>query len=120
VVRQDVARIESGVRTIAADGARALAAVRRSENPGGVASVNRLVKCEFEQHMHSLALRALGPHAALRSRARGAVDGGQADLRLSDDSGYTIGAGTYEIQRNAPVRPAVQRTLTGTRRRSNH
>ncbi|MDT5203878.1 MAG: hypothetical protein QOD34_514, partial [Mycobacterium sp.] len=45
-VRQDVARLESGVRTIAANSARALAAVLRGEDPGGVASVNRLVKSE--------------------------------------------------------------------------
>src|SRR4051794_22397244 len=60
-VRQDVARLESGVRTIAANSARALDAVLRGEDPGGVASVNRLVKSEFEQHMHALALRATGP-----------------------------------------------------------
>src|SRR6201996_6989818 len=42
MVRQDVARLESGVRTIAAKSARALAAVLRGEDPGGVASVNRL------------------------------------------------------------------------------
>lgn len=100
LVRQDVARLESGVRTIAANSARALAAVLRGEDPGGVASVNRLVKSEFEQHMHALALRAVGPYAALGSRAPGAVDGGRWTFGYLMSRATTIGAGTAEIQRN--------------------
>src|ERR1700712_5388351 len=99
-VRQDVARLESGVRTIAANSARALAAVLRGEDPGGVASVNRLVKSEFEQHMHALALRAVGPYAALGSRAPDAVDGGRWTFGYLMSRATTIGAGTAEIQRN--------------------
>src|ERR1700730_2661968 len=99
-VRQDVARLESGVRTIAANSARALAAVLRGEDPGGVASVNRLVKSEFEQHMHALALRAAGPHAALGSRAPRAVDNGRWSFGYLMRRATTIGAGTAEIQRN--------------------
>jgi acyl-CoA dehydrogenase len=100
LVRQDVARLESGVRTIAANSARALAAVLRGDDPGGVASVNRLVKSEFEQHMHALALRALGPHAALGSRAPDAVDNGRWTFGYLMSRATTIGAGTAEIQRN--------------------
>jgi acyl-CoA dehydrogenase len=100
LVRQDVARLESGVRTIAANSARALAAVLRGEDPGGVASVNRLVKSEFEQHMHALALRAVGPNAALGSRAADAVDGGRWTFGYLMSRATTIGAGTAEIQRN--------------------
>ncbi|MGH3641923.1 MAG: acyl-CoA dehydrogenase family protein [Mycobacterium sp.] len=100
LVRQDVARLESGVRTIAANSARALAAVLRGEDPGGVASVNRLVKSEFEQHMHALALRAAGPHAALGSRAPEAVDNGRWTFGYLMSRATTIGAGTSEIQRN--------------------
>ncbi|WP_432246623.1 acyl-CoA dehydrogenase family protein [Mycolicibacterium sp. ELW1] len=99
-VRQDVARLESGVQTIAANSARALAAVLRGEDPGGVASVNRLVKSEFEQHLHALALRAVGPSAALGSRAPGAVDGGRWTFGYLMSRATTIGAGTAEIQRN--------------------
>jgi acyl-CoA dehydrogenase len=99
-VRQDVARLESGVRTIAANSARALAAVLRGEDPGGVASVNRLVKSEFEQHMHALALRAVGPHAALGSRASDAIDKGRWTFGYLMSRATTIGAGTAEIQRN--------------------
>jgi alkylation response protein AidB-like acyl-CoA dehydrogenase len=99
-VRQDVARLESGVRTIAANSARALAAVLRGEDPGGVASVNRLVKSEFEQHMHALALRAVGPYAALGSRAPDAVDDGRWTFGYLMSRATTIGAGTAEIQRN--------------------
>ncbi|MCW2550422.1 MAG: acyl-CoA dehydrogenase [Mycobacterium sp.] len=99
-VRQDVAMLESGVRTIAANSARALAAVLRGEDPGGVASVNRLVKSEFEQHMHALALRAVGPCAVLGSRAADAVDGGRWTFGYLMSRATTIGAGTAEIQRN--------------------
>lgn len=70
LVRQDVARLESGVRTIAANSARALAAVLRGQDPGEVASVNRLVKSEFEPHLHALALRAVGPTRARQSGDR--------------------------------------------------
>ncbi|MDT5124999.1 MAG: hypothetical protein QOH54_643 [Mycobacterium sp.] len=100
LVRQDVARLESGVRTIAANSARALATVLRGEDPGGVASVNRLVKSEFEQHMHALALRAVGPYAALGSRAPDAVDNGRWTFGYLMSRATTIGAGTAEIQRN--------------------
>jgi acyl-CoA dehydrogenase len=100
LVRQDIARLESGLRTIAANSARALAAVLRGEDPGGVASVNRLVKSEFEQHMHALALRTVGPYAALGSRATGAVDNGRWTFGYLMSRATTIGAGTAEIQRN--------------------
>lgn len=100
LVRQDIARLESGVRTIAANSARALAAVLRGEDPGGVASVNRLVKSEFEQHLHALALRALGPYAVLGSRAAAAVDTGRWTYGYLMSRATTIGAGTAEIQRN--------------------
>jgi acyl-CoA dehydrogenase len=99
-VRQDIARLESGVRAIAANSARALAAVLRGEDPGGVASVNRLVKSEFEQHMHRLALRAVGPHAVLGSRAPDAIDKGRWTYGYLMSRATTIGAGTAEIQRN--------------------
>ncbi len=100
LVRQDIARMESGVRAIAANSARALDAVLRGEDPGGVASVNRLVKSEFEQHMHTLALRAAGPYAMLGSRATHAVDGGRWSFGYLMTRASTIGAGTAEIQRN--------------------
>jgi acyl-CoA dehydrogenase len=100
LVRQDIARLEAGVRTIAANSARALAAVLRGGDPGAVASVNRLVKSEFEQHMHTLALRALGPYAALGSRAPDAIDKGRWTFGYLMSRATTIGAGTAEIQRN--------------------
>jgi alkylation response protein AidB-like acyl-CoA dehydrogenase len=100
LVRQEIARMESGVRAIAANSARALAAVLRGEDPGGVASVNRLVKSEFEQQMHILALRAAGPYGMLGSRASHAVDGGRWTYGYLKTRASTIGAGTAEIQRN--------------------
>lgn len=100
LVRQAIARLESGVHAIAANSARALAATLRGDDPGAVASVNRLVKTEFEQHMHALALRAAGPYAALGSRAPGAVDKGRWTFGYLMTRASTIGAGTAEIQRN--------------------
>ncbi|MDT5131755.1 MAG: hypothetical protein QOE41_1066, partial [Mycobacterium sp.] len=100
LVRQDIARLEAGVRTIAANSARALEAVLRGDDPGGVASVNRLVKSEFEQHLHALALRAAGPYGALGSRAPNAIDKGRWTFGYLMSRATTIGAGTAEIQRN--------------------
>nr|WP_084508595.1 acyl-CoA dehydrogenase family protein [Nocardia pseudovaccinii] len=101
LIRQQLAYIETGVRAIAANSARALDAVLRQADPGGVASVNRLVKSEFEQQLHRLAQRLTGPGAALRSRSEGAVDGGRWTYGYLMTRASTIGAGTAEIQRNA-------------------
>ncbi|WP_457540159.1 acyl-CoA dehydrogenase family protein [Williamsia sp. R60] len=100
MVRQQMAEMEAGVRVIAANSSRALEAVLRSEDPGAVASVNRLVKSEFEQRLHRLALRLTGPGAALGNRSPGAVDGGRWTYGYLMTRASTIGAGTSEIQRN--------------------
>jgi alkylation response protein AidB-like acyl-CoA dehydrogenase len=50
--------------------------------------------------MHALALRAVGPYAALGSRAPGAVDDGRWTFGYLMSRATTIGAGTAEIQRN--------------------
>lgn len=100
VVRQRIAELETDVATIATNSARALGAVLRGEDPGGVASINRLVKSEFEQRMHQLALRLTGPDAVLGGRSPGAVDGGRWTHGYLMTRASTIGAGTAEIQRN--------------------
>jgi acyl-CoA dehydrogenase len=74
--------------------------VLRGENPVGVGSVNRLVKSEFEQRMHTLALRASGLYGMLGSRAAHAVNGGRWTYGYLKTRASTIGAGTAEIQRN--------------------
>ncbi|WP_067656568.1 acyl-CoA dehydrogenase family protein [Nocardia harenae] len=101
VIRQELAFVETAVRAIAANSARALNAVLRQEDPGGVASVNRLVKSEFEQRLHRLALRLTGSGATLGGRSAGAVDGGRWSYGYLMSRASTIGAGTAEIQRNA-------------------
>ncbi|WP_109527319.1 MULTISPECIES: acyl-CoA dehydrogenase family protein [Nocardia] len=101
LVRQELAAVETGVRAIAANSARALDAVLREADPGGVASVNRLVKSEFEQQLHRLAQRLTGAGAALGNRSPGAVDGGRWTYGYFMTRASTIGAGTAEIQRNA-------------------
>lgn len=100
IVLQEIAEIEAGVRVIAANSSRALEAVLRGEDPGAVASVNRLVKSEFEQRLHRLALRLTGPGAALGNRSPGAVDNGRWTYGYLMTRASTIGAGTAEIQRN--------------------
>lgn len=100
LIRQSLAELETDVRTIASNSARALDAVLRGEDPGGVASVNRLVKSEFEQRLHRLALRLTGSGAILAGRSTGAVDGGRWTYGYLMSRAATIGAGTAEIQRN--------------------
>jgi alkylation response protein AidB-like acyl-CoA dehydrogenase len=100
LVRQELALVESGVRSIASNSARALDAVLRGGDPGGVASVNRLVKAEFEQRLHRLAQRLTGSGAVLGSRSVGAIDGGRWTYGYLMTRASTIGAGTAEMQRN--------------------
>ncbi|MBA4024909.1 MAG: acyl-CoA dehydrogenase [Gordonia sp.] len=100
LVRQQLADVETDVRVIATNSARALDAVLRKEDPGGVASVNRLVKSEFEQKLHKLALRLTGGGAVLGNRSEGAVDKGRWSYGYLMSRATTIGAGTSEIQRN--------------------
>ena len=100
LVRQELAAIETGVRTIATNSARALDAVLRKEDPGAVASINRLVKSEFEQRLHTLALRLTGSGSVLGTRSTGAVEKGRWSYGYLMSRATTIGAGTSEIQRN--------------------
>ena len=100
LVRQELAMVETGVRAIAANSAQALGAAIRGDDPGGVASVNRLVKSEFEQRLHRLAQRLTGTGAALGSRSVGATDGGRWTYGYLMTRASTIGAGTAEMQRN--------------------
>jgi acyl-CoA dehydrogenase len=100
LVRQELAALETDVRTITTNSARALSAVLRGEDPGALASINRLVKSEFEQRMHRLALRLTGPGVVLGRRSPGAVDGGRWTHGYLMTRASTIGAGTAEIQRN--------------------
>lgn len=100
LIRQELARVETSVRSITANSARALDAVLRGADPGGVASVNRLVKSEFEQHLHRLALRLTGNAAVLGARSDGVVENGRWTYGYLMSRAATIGAGTSEIQRN--------------------
>lgn len=99
LVRAQLAQIETDVRLIATNSARALDAVLRGDDPGDVASVNRLVKSEFEQRLHTLALRLTGTGAVLGSRSAGAVEKGRWSYGYLMSRATTIGAGTSEIQR---------------------
>jgi alkylation response protein AidB-like acyl-CoA dehydrogenase len=100
VVRQHLARIEASVRVLAANSRQALDAVLQDRDPGPAASVNRLVKAEFDQYLHEVALRVLGPDAVLGHRAPGALERGRWTYGYLMSRASTIGAGTAEIQRN--------------------
>lgn len=100
VVRQDLAAVECGVRAVATNSRRALDAVLGGRDPGPAASVNRLVRAEFDQRLHEVALRVVGADAVLGSRAEGAVENGRWTYGYLISRSSTIGAGTSEIQRN--------------------
>ncbi|MFJ4828660.1 acyl-CoA dehydrogenase family protein [Streptomyces sp. NPDC088747] len=100
VVRQEIARTEAGVRAVAANSRRALDTVLAGRDPGPAASVNRLIRAEFDQSLHSLALRVLGPDAVLGSREPTAPEKGRWTYGYLMSRASTIGAGTAEIQRN--------------------
>jgi alkylation response protein AidB-like acyl-CoA dehydrogenase len=100
VVRQSLARIEASVRVLASNSRRALDLVLQDRDPGPAASVNRLVKADFDQHLHEVALRVLGPDAVLGSRAPSAPERGRWTYGYLMSRASTIGAGTSEIQRN--------------------
>jgi alkylation response protein AidB-like acyl-CoA dehydrogenase len=100
VVRQSLARIEASVRVLASNSRRALDLVLQDRDPGPAASVNRLVKSEFDQRLHEAALRVLGPDAVLGHREPAAPERGRWTYGYLMSRASTIGAGTAEIQRN--------------------
>jgi alkylation response protein AidB-like acyl-CoA dehydrogenase len=100
VVRQSLAGIEAAVRVLASNSRRALETVLRGNDPGAAASVNRLVKSEFDQRLHEVALRVLGPAAVLDHRDPSAPERGRWTYGYLMSRSSTIGAGTAEIQRN--------------------
>ncbi|MFI0961294.1 acyl-CoA dehydrogenase family protein [Streptomyces sp. NPDC021080] len=99
-VRQHLARIEASVRVLASNSRRALDAVLSGRDPGPAASVNRLVKSEFEQYLHEVALRVVGPDAVLGQREATAPERGRWTFGYLMSRAATVGAGTAEIQRN--------------------
>jgi len=100
VVRQSLARVEERARVLAANSRRALDTVLSGGDPGAASSVNRLVKSEFDQLLHEVALRVVGPDAVLGSRAPEAPEHGRWTYGYLMSRSSTIGAGTAEIQRN--------------------
>lgn len=100
LVRQQLARIEANVRVLASNSRRALDAVLSGHDPGPAASVNRLVRSEFDQYLHEVALRVIGPDAVLGARDPKAVEHGRWTYGYLMSRSSTIGAGTAEIQRN--------------------
>jgi len=90
-MRQDLARLETQLRLLTVNGERALVEAMEEGAPGASASVSRLMRSQFEQRLHEVAVDLLGPAGMLAS---GKWVHGFLRTRAS-----TIGAGTSEIQR---------------------
>ncbi|MFC8432347.1 acyl-CoA dehydrogenase family protein [Streptomyces sp. NPDC057253] len=95
-VRVPVSNLGTGPR----HSRRALDAVLEGRDPGPAASVNRLVRAEFDQRLHEVALRVLGSDAVLGQREPTAPEGGRWTYGYLMSRSSTIGAGTGKIQRN--------------------
>jgi len=101
LVRQALARMETGVRLLRLNGMRVVSSVLATGEPGPTSSIMRLSYSLFEKDLHAVALDLLGTYGLLGhtasdlERARTRWIWGYLKTRAS-----TIGAGTAEIQRN--------------------
>jgi len=100
VVRQDLARVVTGVRLLGWNGARVLDEVLRRGEPGAAGTVNRLMLATFEQRLHELAVDITGAAGLLAPRDPAAPQRGRWTHGFLRTRASTIGAGTAEMQRN--------------------
>jgi alkylation response protein AidB-like acyl-CoA dehydrogenase len=82
------------------EGARALARVTATGNPGPASSTSRLLNSQIEQRLHELAIDVLGLDGLLEATDPDAPDRGKWLRGFLRTRASTIGAGTAEIQRN--------------------
>ena len=99
-IRQELARALVDVSIMRTNGLRTLSAILRDGEPGPQSSIGRLFVSQFEQRLHSVAMRLQGPQGLLargspHAREKGRWQHGYLRTRAS-----TIGTGTSEIQRN--------------------
>jgi alkylation response protein AidB-like acyl-CoA dehydrogenase len=98
--RQRLATLEIDVRLMHFEGARALARVTATGNPGPASSTSRLLNSQIEQRLHELAIDVLGLDGLLEATDPDAPDRGKWLRGFLRTRASTIGAGTAEIQRN--------------------
>ena len=99
-MRQRLAQLEMEVRIMHYSGARTIAEIERTGEPGAWSSASRLFNSQVEQRLHEVAVDVMGAWGLLgrtdsRSPGRGRWAWGFLRTRAS-----TIGAGTAEIHRN--------------------
>ena len=99
-VRQEIARYQTLCTILTMNAARVLGRVMRGEDPGALASLNRLTASLFEQGLHELAVEILGMHGLVDRRDPRAFQRGRWTRGFLRTRASTIGAGTAEIQRN--------------------
>jgi alkylation response protein AidB-like acyl-CoA dehydrogenase len=100
VWRQRLMAVETDVRLMQYAGARALAALTRSGDPGPGSSTSRLLNSQAEQRLHEVAVDLLGASGLLHHDDPDAIEKGRWTRGFLRTRASTIGAGTAEIQRN--------------------
>jgi alkylation response protein AidB-like acyl-CoA dehydrogenase len=100
VMRQRLARAETAVRIMYVSGARTIAQIGATGEPGPGSSVSRLFISTTEQWLHELAVDITGAYGMLGGGDPYAVQRGRWMWGLLRTRASTIGAGTAEIQRN--------------------
>jgi alkylation response protein AidB-like acyl-CoA dehydrogenase len=100
ILRHRLADLEIAVRIMGYSGARTIAAIVQSGEPGANASVSRLLNARTEQRLHEVALQVLGTAGLLDRTDPHAPERGRWAWGFLRTRASTIGAGTSEIQRN--------------------
>ncbi|MGH2784349.1 MAG: acyl-CoA dehydrogenase family protein [Actinomycetota bacterium] len=99
-IRQELARALVDVSIMRTNGLRTLSAILSNGEPGPQSSIGRLFVSQFEQRLHSLAMRLQGPQGLLARRSPHAREKGRWQHGYLRTRASTIGTGTSEIQRN--------------------
>lgn len=107
LVRQKLAEAHIRVNLMYVSGARTIASIVATGDPGPTSSVSRLAISTFEQWLHEVAVEIIGAQSMLSQGDRDAVQRGRWVWGFLRTRASTIGAGTAEIQRNT----AAERVL---------
>ena len=99
-VARELVDLAIRARIVALNALRGLAAAVATGDPGPAASVNRSVLSLFEQRLHEVAIRVLGPDALFAADDPAAPQRGRWTFGFLRTRASTIGGGTIEIQRN--------------------
>jgi alkylation response protein AidB-like acyl-CoA dehydrogenase len=100
VWRQRLVGVETDVRLMQYQGARSLALLTATGEPGPGSSTSRLLNSQAEQRLHQVAVDLLGPAGMFDTTEPEGIDRGRWIRGFLRTRASTIGAGTAEIQRN--------------------